>query len=173
MRVLLAVAVVVGVVQESEAGPLRRRNQPQPSQSSYSSQSHQSFQSSASGSTFQSSQSSQSQSFQTSYGGSSDALDEVNAARARRGLRPFMPDPALTQAALSCAQTRASRGIRGHLSNDFVALPPGANARAAGCGALEPSWGWGTCCTYESFTYAGAAWVMGGDGRRYMHIFVR
>ena len=102
-----------------------------------------------------------------------DALAEVNAARARRGLRPFQHDPQLTQAALQCAQLRASRRIAGHLANDFAYLPAGATARSAGCGAMEPSWGWGTCCTYENYTYAGAAWVMGPDGKRYMHLFVR
>jgi len=111
--------------------------------------------------------------YSASVEGSNDALDEVNAARARRGLRPFLPDPLLTQAAQRCAEIRAARRIHGHLSNDFAHLPPGAHADAAGCGALEPSWGWGTCCTYENHTYAGAAWVMGSDGRRYMHLFVR
>jgi hypothetical protein len=102
-----------------------------------------------------------------------DALAEVNAARAKRGLRPFQHDPQLTQAALQCAQIRASRRIAGHLPNDFAYLPAGSTARSAGCGAMESSWGWGTCCTYENYTYAGAAWVMGADGKRYMHLFVR
>ncbi len=102
-----------------------------------------------------------------------DALAEVNATRAKRGLRPFQHDPQLTQAALQCAQIRASRRIAGHLANDFAYLPAGSTARSAGCGAMEPSWGWGTCCTYENYTYAGAAWVMGADGKRYMHLFVR
>lgn len=102
-----------------------------------------------------------------------DALAEVNAARAKRGLRPFQHDPQLTQAALQCAQIRASRRIAGHLANDFAYLPAGSTARSAGCGAMESSWGWGTCCTYENYTYAGAAWVMGSDGKRYMHLFVR
>ncbi|MGN6545204.1 MAG: hypothetical protein ACTHK7_09165 [Aureliella sp.] len=102
-----------------------------------------------------------------------DGLDEVNQARARKGLRPFQRDDGLTTAAASCAQIRASRRIAGHLPNDFKYVPAGTTARAAGCGALEPSWGWGTCCTYENYTFAGAAWVMGSDGRRYMHLFVR
>ena len=102
-----------------------------------------------------------------------DALEEVNAERARRGLRPFLADPLLTQAARSCAKIRATNLIKGHLASDFVHVPAGASAAAAGCGALDPSWGWGTCCTYENYTYAGAAWVMGADGRRYMHLFVR
>lgn len=106
-------------------------------------------------------------------GGCDDALYEVNQERARRGLRPFLPDPALNQAARSCAQIRASRRISGHLPNDFSYVPAGASARSAGCGAMEASWGWGTCCTYENYTYAGAAWYMGSDGKRYMHLFVR
>lgn len=102
-----------------------------------------------------------------------DALAEVNSARAKRGLRPFLPDPLLNQAALACAKLRAASRIEGHLPNDFAHLPPGASATSAGCGALEPSWGWGTCCTFDNYTYAGAAWVMGSDGKRYMHLFVR
>ena len=102
-----------------------------------------------------------------------DALSEVNAERAKRGLRPFLPDPLLNDAARSCAKLRAARLIEGHLDSDFHYLPAGASAVAAGCGALEPSWGWGTCCTYDNYTYAGAAWVMGRDGKRYMHLFVR
>lgn len=105
--------------------------------------------------------------------GVDDALEEVNAARAKRGLRPFVPDPLLNQAARACARLRATNRIEGHLASDFAYLPSGATATSAGCGALEPSWGWGTCCTYDNYTYAGAAWVMGADGRRYMHLFVR
>jgi hypothetical protein len=102
-----------------------------------------------------------------------NALPEVNAARARRGLRPFAYDPSLGLAALRCAQLRAANRIEGHLSNDFAHLPAGVSAKSAGCGALEPSWGWGTCCTYDNYTQAGAAWAMGADGKRYMHLFVR
>ena len=109
-----------------------------------------------------------------SSSGSDDALNEVNAARAARGLRPFINDPGLNAAALACAKQRCARHIDGHLpESDFRYLPSGTNAGAAGCGALDPSWGWGTCCTYDSYTYGGAAWVMGSDGKRYMHLFVR
>jgi hypothetical protein len=109
---------------------------------------------------------------QEAYPGN-DALAEVNAARARRGLRPFQHDPMLTVAAQACAERRAASRISGHLPSDFAYLPSGTSARAAGCGALNSSWGWATCCTYENYTYAGAAVVMGSDGRRYMHLFVR
>lgn len=102
-----------------------------------------------------------------------DALKEVNDKRATMGLKPFLKDKLLTEGALACAKERAKFGIHGHLSSDFDYLPKGASATAAGCGALEPDWGWGTCCYTENYTYAGAAWVMGSDGRRYMHIFVR
>lgn len=103
---------------------------------------------------------------------SADALDEVNAVRAARGLRPYIKDDGLTAGAHNAARFRAERFIAGHTSNDFAALPAGVNATAAGCAA----WGgneWGSCCTYENWTYAGAAWVRGSDGRRYMHLFVR
>lgn len=106
-------------------------------------------------------------------GESKDALKEVNDARVRLGLHPFQPDPFLNQAAYACAQQRAARGISGHLpESDFKYLPSGGNAAAAGCAALEPSWGWQSCCWKENYTYAGAAWVSRG-GLRYMHIFVR
>lgn len=102
-----------------------------------------------------------------------DALAEVNAARARRGLPAFIYDENLTRAAAGCADFRAARLIAGHTVNDFAALPSGTIARASGCAALEPSWGWGSCCTYERYTYAGAAIAVGRDGKRYMHLFVR
>jgi hypothetical protein len=104
---------------------------------------------------------------------STDGLDEVNAVRAARGLRPFVRDNELTRAAAGCADFRAARLIAGHTSNDFTALPSGAYAAATGCAAWTPDWGWGSCCTYENWTYAGAAWTTGRDGRRYMHLFVR
>jgi hypothetical protein len=103
----------------------------------------------------------------------SDALAEVNAARAARGLRPFVKDDDLTAGAINVADFRAARLIAGHTSNDFSGLPVGTRASAAGCAAWEPSFGWGACCTYDNYTYAGAAWSVGRDGRRYMHLFVR
>jgi hypothetical protein len=103
-----------------------------------------------------------------------DALAEVNATRAQRGLPPFLPDPLLNQAAQACAKQRAARLVDGHLpESDFAYLPAGTSASAAGCAAWTPDWGWGSCCTYDHYTYAGAAWSMGQDGRRYMHLFVR
>jgi len=102
-----------------------------------------------------------------------DALEEVNKARAKAGLQPFKKDAELTKAAKACAEVRAASHIAGHLKSDFAYLPAGATAKAAGCGALEPSWGWGTCCTYDGYGTAGAAWVLGSDGKRYMHLFVK
>jgi hypothetical protein len=105
--------------------------------------------------------------------GDRDALVEVNLVRARRGLPPLLRDEGLTVAAERAAAFRAAHLITGHTANDFAYLPPGAVARAAGCAAWTPDWGWGSCCTYEDWTYAGAAWCMGEDGRRFMHLFVR
>jgi hypothetical protein len=102
-----------------------------------------------------------------------DALDEVNAARAARGLKPFIKDPFLTAGAINVADFRAAWLMAGHTGNDFAGLPARCAANAAGCAAWEPLWGWGACCTYENWTYAGAAWAMGRDGRRYMQLFVR
>ncbi len=102
-----------------------------------------------------------------------DALDEVNATRAARGLRPFVRDAALTEAAKGAATFRASRRMSGHTANDFAFIPSGGHATAAGCAAWSPGMGWGSCCTYENYTYAGASWAMGSDGLRYMHLYVR
>src|ERR1700730_5896319 len=102
-----------------------------------------------------------------------DALQEVNQVRAQRGLRPFKPDDELADAAMAAAQYRARRLIAGHTNNDFRYLPRGARATAAGCAAWPRGMGWGACCTYENWRYAGAAWALGRDGKRYMHLFVR
>jgi hypothetical protein len=102
-----------------------------------------------------------------------DGLDEVNAKRAARGLRPFLRDDGLTLAARAAAAFRARYGLFGHTSNDFAFVPAGTPATSAGCAAYPAGYGWLSCCTYESYTYAGAAWVTGADGRRYMHLFVR
>lgn len=104
--------------------------------------------------------------------GSDDALDEVNAFRAKQGLPPFQRDESLTQAAQKAATIRAKSLINGHLNSDFDCLPAGAHADSAGCGALDDSWGWGTCCATDNYRYAGAAWKRGADGKRYMHLFV-
>ncbi len=104
---------------------------------------------------------------------SGDAFEEVNTARARRGLRPFVRDEGLARAALGAATFRAERGIQGHTGNDFAALPSGTSATSAGCAAWPPHMGWGSCCWEENHTYAGAAWALGRGGLRYMHIFVR
>lgn len=108
--------------------------------------------------------------------GADDALAEVNAARVRRGLRPFVADPGLTIAAKACADHRAAHLIRGHIPGrmgDFAFLPAGVKAKAAGCSALTPEWGINACCMWEGWTYAGAAKVMGRDGRLYVHLWVR
>jgi hypothetical protein len=102
------------------------------------------------------------------------ALDEVNAARARRGLKPFLKCDLLTVGAINVAIFRAARRIEGHTGNDFAGLPEGTPAHAAGCAAWPVGSGWGACCTYDvEYTYAGAASAVGPDGRRYMHLFVR
>lgn len=117
-------------------------------------------------------------SFATSSTGSDDALAEVNAARAQRGLRPYVNDPVLNEAARKCAAWRAERLCDGHCAlpeGDFTFLKPvyPVGTCAGGCAAWEPSWGWGSCGTFDNYTYCGAAWVMGKDGRRYMHQFLR
>jgi cysteine-rich secretory family protein len=105
-------------------------------------------------------------------GEATEALDEVNAVRAARGLPAFARDEGLTTAAQQIAAYRAKNLIQGHTNNDFSFLN-GSPASAAGCAAWPSSYGWGSCCTYESWRVAGAAWCVGRDGRRYMHLFVR
>lgn len=100
------------------------------------------------------------------------ALDAVNAKRAARGLRPFLHDPVLTVAAERCAAFRAEHKLFGHTGNDFAFAPVGY-AASAGCAAYPASYGFMACCVYDNYTYAGAASVMGPDGRMYHHIFVR
>jgi len=102
-----------------------------------------------------------------------DALDEVNQFRTRLGLHPFVRDESLSRAAAACADFRAKRLIDGHTSSDFEFLPEGSSADAAGCAAWPPELGWGSCCSRENWRYGGAAWAMGRDGQRYMHLFVR
>lgn len=104
-----------------------------------------------------------------------DGLDEVNAKRAARGLQPFVRDYNLTLAAHGAANYRASYRMFGHVAcgmGDFQFLPPGARADAAGCAAYPIQDGWLSCCTYDRAVYAGAAWVTGADGKRYMHLFI-
>lgn len=101
-----------------------------------------------------------------------DALAEVNAARAQRGLRPFAHDPNLTAGAMQAATIRASRGIHGHLANDFHCLPPGTTAAAAGCGVEHPGFGWLSCCTFDNYQMAGAAKCRDANGRWFFHLFV-
>ena len=109
----------------------------------------------------------------TASAAAGDGLDEVNAQPAARGMRPFVRDEALTQAAHGCAAFRAQPRLFGHTANDFAFVPAGASARSAGCAAYPASYGWMSCCVYDGYTYGGAAWVTGADGKRYMHLFVR
>lgn len=111
-----------------------------------------------------------------------DALAEVNAVRRAAGLPPFQRDRNLSAAAISAARWRAFRCVAGHTPNDFAFVPASTMALvprgpggwlqiSGGCGASTS--GWGSCCTFERWRYAGAAWCRGRDGRRYMHLFVR
>jgi hypothetical protein len=109
----------------------------------------------------------------TSVASAQQVLDEVNATRAARGLPPFMLDENLARGATACAVYRAQHRLDGHTPNDFGFLPPGAQARSAGCAAWPVGMGWGSCCTYDNYQFAGAAFCVGPDGRRYMHLFVR
>jgi hypothetical protein len=109
--------------------------------------------------------------------GAVDGLDELNVKRARMGLYPYTRDDALTMAAARAARHRAERLMFGHEmrgAGDFQFLPGGATAAAAGCAAYPDTYGWMSCeDDGRTYRYAGAAWVRGADGKRYMHLFVR
>jgi len=105
-------------------------------------------------------------------------FDEVNAHRARRGLRPFIFDAGLGRAAQKCADIRAARCQSGHLNgpmSDFALLEPGVQCDSTGADGskIRPGEGWFTCCTEDNYTYAGAGSAVGPDGYRYMSLFVR
>jgi hypothetical protein len=102
----------------------------------------------------------------------SDALAEVNAKRASRGLRPYLRDEGLTAAARACAQHRAAHLMFGHTANDFAFVPAGTRCDATGCAAYPASYGWLSCGIWDNYTRAGAAWAMGRDGKRYMHLYL-
>lgn len=102
-----------------------------------------------------------------------EALDEVNAIRAASGLPPYQRDDGLTVAAKAAATFRAARFIAGHTNNDFAFLPAGTLAPAAGCAANGPEHGFMACAMFDDYQFAGAAFVIGIDGRAYCHLFVR
>ncbi len=110
---------------------------------------------------------------QTADAPASDALAQVNALRAARGLPAYQHDPNLHEAAKACAAYRARYRIAGHTSSDFAFVPVGASATAAGCAAWPNGSGFGSCCIYDGYRYAGAATVLGADGIEYHHLFVR
>lgn len=107
-----------------------------------------------------------------SFGQSFEALAEVNAERARKGLRPYIQDPNLTAGAMTVAKFRAAHRIAGHSSNDFAGLPAGTKAAAAGCGVEHPGFGFLACCMFDNYQFAGAAKSRGPDGRFYFQLFV-
>lgn len=93
------------------------------------------------------------------------ALAELNALRARRGLRPFVEDPRLTTIALHKAQIQASRGQVYH---------PGGTMGGARFEGVGMGQSFATCYQYATnATYAGAATVRGANGRRYHCLLLR
>lgn len=130
------------------------------------------------------------------YSSAQDCIKELNAQRARRGLRLYKRDENLSRAAEACSKYRAKYLISDHVSyyvsngtyhklSDFYFLPRGLDYRyntiymSGGCAAwplgLTCADGdtFGSCCKYDNYIYAGAWTTLGRDGRRYMHLFVR
>lgn len=182
MRCLFVIAALLALALDVQAGPVRNwiqsRRQHQSTCQYQSSSCQTQTQATPTGYTTTQTTSSESVKVTTTETGS-DALDEVNRHRIARGLRPFLPDPGLIRGAAAAAAYRAANLIAGHTANDFAFLPSGTSASAAGCGAwaagtvTTDGCTWGTCCTFENFTHAGAAWSLGADGKRYMHLFTR
>lgn len=164
-RFALAALTALALAQTLDAGPLRRRAQSAPAQPAALSQPIPAAMPGPGPTTAVPDET-----------GAVDALDEVNAARAARGLRPFVRDPLLSAGAARLAVARARVRLFGHFTGgagDFAYLPPGANAAVTGCAAYPASYGWMSCAVYDNYTYAGAAWAMGADGKRYMHLVAR
>lgn len=106
--------------------------------------------------------------------GTWDVLEELNQQRKARGLAPYLWDKELTMAAGRASKWRAERLQFGHAPSDFAFLTPGVSADAAGCAAYAPSYGFMACACYEAGQYyAGAAYTLGKDGKRYCHLFIR
>ena len=101
-----------------------------------------------------------------------DAMADVNARRAAAGLKPFILDPELMEAAKNAASCRASILCTGHLQNDYAAGGPGYPASVSGCGVMQYGM-FLSCGSEDRKTYAGAAKALGKDGRWYCHLFVR
>lgn len=163
MRTILSLLALLTLAATAEAGPLRRR-------AAIRHQSRTVTETTPYGTTVKTSERTVMRGNPEAFG---DALDQVNAMRASRGMPAYIRDDGLTQAAIAAASHRATYGIAGHTSNDFAFLPAGSSASAAGCGAMDASWGFRACTVYEHWTYAGAATALGSDGRLYHHIFVR
>lgn len=159
MRIALALFALLALAADSQAGPRGRRNAA-PVYAPY----RQSVPSEAVGTPGEAVE-------------AVSALEEVNALRATRGLPAYVEDPGLTQAAKAAASHRARFLIFGHVQDtnlgDFRFVPVGTSAAAGGCAAYPPSYGWLSCAIWERNRYAGAAWAMGRDGKRYMHLFIR
>jgi len=115
-----------------------------------------------------------------------NALKEVNAARAARGLSPYLQDDGLTAGAKACAEYRAANRIYSHTNDDMSFLPPGVmqwgppdrNGMRQGLvhgGTNDYSTGtpgFKACCMFDNYTHAGA-WTVVKDGRCYHQILVR
>lgn len=115
----------------------------------------------------------QSKDSQAPDSGINDALDELNAQRAQRGLYPYIRDELLTRGAQNVANARAAALLFEHTANDFAYLPAGAQSNSAGCAAYANS-EFLACGIYDNGPrYAGAAYAVGRDGKRYMHAFYR
>ena len=129
--------------------------------------------------------------FAANVNAADDALHEVNAARAERGLPPYINDPVLAASAKAAAEYRAKYRRPGHLHvfiggveyNDFSFLPAGYQWYGpddwsmidSGCEHPDyPPRDWAACCTHDTeYTHAGAAFAYDANGRRYNHIFAR
>ncbi len=96
-----------------------------------------------------------------SRGGVVNVLAELNAQRARLGVRVLQFDPVLQEVAQRRAQMMASRGLKGHPPGSFS---PGRYEGVGWSGSYSPSHV-SACFTSDSrMVAAGAAMATGSDG---------
>ena len=173
MRRFLLVGILALIASDADAGPIRRWIANHRNSEHYDGRNFSTSQTSEAASCIGGACEIGSDSIPTPTTAITDALDEVNAKRATRGLPPYIRDDGLTIAAQRAADARAASLTFGHTSNDFAFLPVGCSADSAGCAAYPPEYGWLSCLIWENARYAGAAYTVGVDGRRFMHIYIR
>ena len=102
-----------------------------------------------------------------------DGLPMLNRLREARGLHPFKRDANLWSLAARQAERQARYGFMGH---GGTSLADGCAAEGCGCADTGCD-SWNSCCAWEGYTYASAAYVdvtyPNGSTNRFCTIHVR